>query len=90
MTRRKSYLEFVRRIEVERQRCEACGRSASEAGQTHLHVHHLWPIARSGLTDALATAACNVLLLCNYCHGLQHLAREYPWNVVGVSRGVRL
>jgi predicted HNH restriction endonuclease len=83
-------MEFCRRIEKERKVCQACGRAADAAGQKHLHVHHLWPIAKSGLSDALATAACNVLLLCNYCHGLQHLAREYPWNVVGVVRGVRL
>jgi len=92
MTRTGIYLAFVRAVRAERgDRCEACKRTASEARERRLHVHHLWPIAASGIQDALATCRANVLLLCGWCHKLQHPGkREVPWDSVAIRRGVAL
>lgn len=83
------YRAFVEAVRVERgNRCQACGRSAADARQGSLHVHHLWPIAKSGISDGLVTCRANVLLVCDYCHTLQHPARRsWPWLAVGAARG---
>src|SRR5665213_3066284 len=88
-SRTAKYRAFVHGVRVERgDRCEACGRSAVEARQTVLHVHHLWPIAKSGILDALVTCRANVLLVCDWCHAMQHPARRsWPWLAVGAARG---
>ena len=92
MTRTRIYLDFVRRVRVERgNRCECCGRTAEEARERALHPHHLLPVAKSGLDDLLATSPGNVLLLCGWCHSLQDPGyRSYDWAGAGVRRGVAL
>jgi predicted HNH restriction endonuclease len=89
MSRTSDYKAFCAEVRIERgERCQGCGRTAAECGQKALHVHHLWPIAKSGMTDGLVTAKCNVLLVCDWCHKLQHPARRsYPWDAAGRARG---
>jgi predicted HNH restriction endonuclease len=72
-------------------RCECCGRTAQEARQPALHCHHLWSVAKSGIADALVMARCNVLVVCHYCHRLQHTGqREWAWDSAGMKRGMAL
>lgn len=91
-TKFKAYKRFVQRIRDERgNRCQACKRTAEEARDARLTVHHLLPVAQSGIDDALATSPCNVLLLCGYCHKLQHPgARSWPWDMASRTRAKAL
>lgn len=89
MGKLREYLNFCRTIREDRGgRCEFCGRTAEEACERRLSPHHILAIARTGVDDALATAAVNVFLLCGYCHKLQHPGkREWPWDAAGRRRG---
>lgn len=90
-TRRSEYLDFIRRLQRERRRCDSCRHTAVEVGQAKLHAHHLMPVARLGLDDPAVTDAGNALLLCNACHALFHpLKRTYDWTAAGRNRGFRL
>lgn len=61
--------------------CEACHAPA-------LHVHHVIPILRTGLNDALAYEPANVLLLCEDCHLLMHPGiRRTDWLLIRRLRG---
>jgi predicted HNH restriction endonuclease len=86
--RHADYVAFCQAIREERGfRCECCGRTAAEARQEKLHVHHLWPVASSGVADTLATSRVNVILVCNWCHKLQHPGyRRYLWDVASQQR----
>jgi predicted HNH restriction endonuclease len=88
-SRAAAYLAFC--ADVIRERggvCQACKRTAAEARQKALHVHHLLPVARSGVDDGLVTCKANTMVLCNWCHALQHPGRRsWPWLAIGASRG---
>ena len=89
MGRLRDYLDFVRTTREEAgDRCQFCGRTAEEAGERRLAPHHILSIARTGVSDPLAVSACNVFLLCGWCHKLQHPGkREWPWDAAARRRG---
>ncbi len=88
----QKYVQFCADIRVERNyRCQACGRTAEQAGDRKLHPHHLWPVAKSGVNDALVQSRGNVLLLCGFCHKLQHPGmRRWLWDMAANLRGAQL
>lgn len=88
----KSYVDFCATLRVERnRRCQSCGRTAEEAGDRKLHPHHLWPVAKSGVSDALVQSRANVLLVCGWCHKLQHPGhRRWLWDLAANLRGAQL
>lgn len=92
MSKLSDYVAFCERVREERGRkCEACGRTAEEARQPKLHVHHLWPVCESGVDDPLATSPTNVILVCNWCHKLQHPGvRLYLWDMASNLRSRQL
>lgn len=90
--RLKAYLDFCNAVRAERGgRCEGCGRNEQQiqaTGEKRLHIHHLLPVAKSGVDDALVMARANVFLLCGWCHKMQHPgARSWPWDVAARTRG---
>lgn len=58
---KKLRMEILKR---ESARCKICGRSPSEDVTIELHVHHVIPWGRGGLTEAE-----NLITLCHTCHG---------------------
>jgi len=88
-TTRSEYLAFCGAVIQERGAvCQGCGRTAGQAGQKALHLHHVWPISKSGIHHPLVMARCNVSVLCDWCHGLQHpCKRDYQWGKAGSGRG---
>ncbi|NEK85419.1 HNH endonuclease [Blastococcus saxobsidens] len=57
---RKLRMEVLRRDDF---RCRSCGRRASDYVDIELHVHHILPHGKGGLTEA-----GNLITLCHTCH----------------------
>jgi len=91
-TARADYLRFCATVIRDRGGvCQGCGRTAGQAGQRSLHLHHVWPVSKTGVHHPLVVARCNVLSLCDWCHSLQHpLKRDYAWGQAGSQRGKAL
>ena len=81
----RAYREMLKAVKAERgEWCEACGVPAS-------HVHHVLPIARTGITDPLAFEPANVIILCDDCHLLMHPGiRRTDWLTIRALRGKAL
>lgn len=66
MGRTARYRAVLADLQRERQHCcEACGEPAE-------HVHHINPIAETGIASELAFEPANMMLLCDDCHCLMH------------------
>jgi predicted HNH restriction endonuclease len=91
-SKHQNYVVFCQEIRKERgYRCQCCKRTAEEAREKKLHIHHLWPVAASGINDALVTARVNVILICSWCHKLQHPGmRRYLWDMASNMRSKAL
>jgi len=85
----RQYRDWLRRLVADRGRCESCGHTAAEVGQSVLHVHHLMKVAALGLADPSVMDVGNCVVLCNCCHSLFHPGyREYNWDAAGKVRGI--
>jgi len=50
-------------LKRDRYRCRICGRSPDNCSDVELHVHHIRPWAKRGVTDPI-----NLITLCHTCH----------------------
>jgi predicted HNH restriction endonuclease len=92
MSRTSEYRAFTAAVIAERgSRCESCSRTAAEARQDYLHVHHIWAVSKSGIDSPLVMSRRNVQVLCNYCHRLAHPGfRSWDFHAIGQLRGAAL
>ena len=76
------YLRTLRRIRQETgDRCEICGAHAT-------HGHHIIPVSETGIESEMVVLRGNILLLCDWCHKMQHPGiRSWGWGDIRKSRG---
>ena len=77
-----AYLALLKRLRRERgERCEICGAPAT-------HGHHVIPVSETGIGAPLVIEPANILILCDWCHKMQHPGiRSWGWGEIRASRG---